>query len=490
MRPGFERIYRGFSHLGYIPARLKPWFRWLVRWRRLSPPALFMASFVVLIAIGTAGLMWIPGLQTGPALGLIDALFTMTSAVCVTGLAVVDTATHFSFWGQLWILLFIQLGGLGLISLTTLIIGAMGARLSLRSEMLTMVPPRRGDKPEVWRIALDVTRFSFVVEGIGAVVLFALWAFEHPLDDALWHAVFHSVSAYCNAGFSTFSDSLIGERSLVLVAISVLVVVGGVGYLTFEELLRWRRDAVARRTGLRIQMRGAHRLSSHTWTVAVMTLALLVGGWVLMAIFEWNGVLAEMSVVDKLASSWFLSVTPRTAGFNSIDYAAVGNDTAALTIMLMFVGGSPGSTAGGVKTTTIAILVAIALSRVRGLRFVGLRDRTIPEGTVERTAGIILLALLVLVVSFFLLSAIQAIGLGAVESRTQFLPLVFETVSAFGTVGLSMSYTASLSPAGELVVIWLMFVGRVGLLSFFSTTVLKRSRPSAVRLAQEDVFVG
>jgi trk system potassium uptake protein TrkH len=464
--------------------------RWLIAWRRLSPPVLFMASFVLLIAVGTAGLMWIPGLQNGPELGFIDALFTMTSAVCVTGLTIVDTATHFSFWGQLWILAFIQLGGLGLISLTTLIIGAVGSRLSLRSEMLMMAPPRHGDKPDVWRIALAVTKFSLAVEALGALLLFGLWALEHPLDRALWHAVFHSVSAYCNAGFSTFSDNLIGERALILTLISALIIIGGLGYLTFEELLRWRRHAVARRTGVRIRVRAPHRLSSHTWAVIVTTVALLVAGWVAMAAFEWNGVLADMSIVDKLANSWFLSVTPRTAGFNSIDYAAVGNDTAAFTILLMFIGGSPGSTAGGVKTTTMAVLVAIGLSRLRGSRFVGLKDRAIPEGTVERTIGIILLAILVITSSFFLLSAIQAIGLTGAESRHQFLPVVFETVSAFGTVGLSMNYSPTLSPAGQLVVIWLMFVGRVGLLSFFSAVVLRRGKPATLRLAQEDVIVG
>jgi trk system potassium uptake protein len=490
VRRGLQHIYKGFQHLGYIPARIPATVRYFIYWQRMSPPVLFMWSFVFLIALGTAGLMWIPGLENGRPLGIIDALFTITSGVCVTGLAITDTATHFTFWGQLWLLVFIQLGGLGLISLTTLIIGAMGSRLSLRSEMLTMAPPRHGDKPEVWRIALAVTKFSFIVEGVGAVLLFAWWAFEHPVDEALWHAVFHSVSAYCNAGFSTFSDNLVGEHGIVIVIISLLIIIGGLGYLTFEELLRWRRHVKARRTGMRIRLRGGHRLSSHTWAVVVTTTALLVVGWILMAAFEWNGALADMSTGDKLVNSWFLSVTPRTAGFNSVDYGAIGNDTAALTIMLMFVGGSPGSTAGGVKTTTLAVLIALGLSRMRGLRFVGLKQRAIPEGTVERTVGMILLALFVLAVSFFLLSSIQAFGTTTQESREQFLPIAFETFSAFGTVGLSMNYSTQLTGAGELVVIWLMFVGRVGLLSFFSAVALKRGHTGSLRPAQEDVIVG
>jgi trk system potassium uptake protein len=485
-----RRIHRGFEHLGYIPTRVTGVMRYLVRWRRMSPPAMFILSFLLLIVVGTAGLMWIPGLERGAPLGFIDAVFTMTSAVCVTGLVVVDTATHFTFWGQLWILLFIQLGGLGLITLTTLIIGAMGARLSLRSEMLAVAPTHRGDRPEVWEIARAVMKFTFVAEAIGAFILFLLWVFEHPVHEALWHALFQAVSAYCNAGFSTFSDSLVGQRPLVLVVISVLVIFGGFGYLTFEEVLRWWRHTRARRNGVRIQMHGAHRLSSHTWAVLVTTATLLVAGWFLMAMFEWNRTLGEMDLFEALANSWFMSVTPRTAGFNTVDYGAVGNDTAALTIMLMFVGGSPGSTAGGIKTTTLAVLIALGLSRVRGLRFVALKQRAIPEGTVERTVGMMLLAVLVLTGAFFLLSSIQGFGLTAQESREQFLPVAFETFSAFGTVGLSMNYTPQLHTASELVVIPLMFIGRVGLLSFFSAMVLKRAHTASLRPAQEDVIVG
>jgi trk system potassium uptake protein TrkH len=483
-------VRRGFQHLGFIPARLAPWLRWMLFWRRLSAPTLSLASFALLILIGTAGLLWIPGLEVGTPLGVIDALFTMTSAVCVTGLVLVDTATHFTFAGQLWLLLFVQLGGIGIITLGTMIIGAMGSRLSLRSEMLTMMPTRQGDRPEVWQIAMRVLKFSLIVEGIGALVLFGLWAFEHPLDRALWYAVFHSISAYCGAGFSTFTDNLVGERNLVIIVISILVVIGGLGYLTFEELSRWWVNARARRSGLRIRMRGGHRLSSHTWAVVVTTSILLVSAWVLFAAFEWNGALAPMSTLDKVTNSWFMSVTPRSAGFNSLNYAHIGNDSAALTILLMFVGGSPGSTAGGVKTTTIAVLVALGLSRIRGLKFVGLKQRAIPQGTIERTIGIILLALLVLTVAFFLLNSIQSIGLTSKASRDLFLPVTFEVVSAFGTTGLSMSFTPELHSTGKIVVIWLMFVGRVGLLSFFAAAMLRRSHVAHVRPAQEDVMVG
>jgi len=479
----------------YIPVKLRPWLRYLRAWQRLSAPALFMLSFVLLIAVGTLGLMTIEGLQRGPALGFVDALFTITSAVCVTGLAVVDTGTHFTGAGQAWLLLFIQLGGIGLITLTTLLIGALGRRLSLRSEMLAVAPTHHhhGDRPEVWQIALDVTRFSLIVEAIGAVLLFAIWVFRFPVDEAAWHAVFHAISAYCNAGFSTFSDSMMSfaDSPLTLLVISLLIIVGGIGYLTLEELVRWWRTAKARRAGITLRMRGAHRLSSHTWSVVVMSGVLLVAGWLLFAVFEWTDTLGDLSVFDRIVNAWFLSVSPRTAGFNNVDYAAVGNDTATLTMMLMFVGGSPGSTAGGIKTTTLAVLVALGLSRIRGHRFVGLKDRAIPEGTIERTVAIVLLALLVLVASFFALSTLQSFGQTAAQSREQFLPILFEAISAFATVGLSMGETARLTTPSALVVIGLMFIGRVGLLSFFTAVTLRRSHPPAyLRPAQEDVIVG
>nr|MBA2544063.1 potassium transporter Trk [Deltaproteobacteria bacterium] len=306
-------------------------------------------------------------------------------------------------------------------------------------------------------------------------------------------ALFHAISAYCNAGFSTFSDNLVGlsDSAASLIIISLLIIVGGLGYLTFEELMRWWRTARAKRTGVRLIVRGQHRLSSHTWAVVVTTVALLVLGWVLFAIFEWNDTLAGKSVFDKLVNAWFMSVTPRTAGFNAIDYGQVGNDTATLTMMMMLVGGSPGSTAGGIKTTTLAVLVALGLSRIRGKRYVELKGRSIPPGTIERSVGILLLAVLVLAVAFFILSAIESVGTSAAETRQQFLPILFETISAFATVGVSMNLTPVLHPASKLVVVALMFIGRVGLLSFFTAVTMRRATAATyVRAAQEDVIVG
>lgn len=456
----------------------------MLHWRRLPPPVLFLLSFIVLIAIGTLGFLLLPGLYTGPRLGILNALFTSTSAVCVTGLIVVDTASYFTFWGQLWILLLIQLGGLGLVTLSTMIIGAMGRRLSLRSEMLAGALPHHTRHAEVWQIALRVARFTAAVELGGAIVLFALWVPHYPVPQAAWHALFHAISAYCNAGFSTFSDSLVGfaDQPMVLLAISILIIVGGLGYLTLGELARWAR---AGRT------HPSRRLSSHTYAAVVTSAALLAVGWLLFAVFEWNGALGGLSWLERLVNALFLSVTPRTAGFNNVDYAQVGSATAVLTMMLMFVGGSPGSTAGGVKTTTIAVLVALGLSRLRGRRYVELHQRAIPEDTIERGISVFMLASVVLIAGFFLVSLLQSAGLSASASHAQFLPITFEVISAFATVGLSMGETTRLTEPALLVVSLLMYIGRVGLLSFFAAMTLRRGTPPAfLRPAQEDLMVG
>jgi len=356
-----------------------------------------------------------------------------------------------------------------------------------------MLPTRRHDRPEVWQVALGVAKFSLVIELIGAVLLFLLWLPRFSVGQAAWHAVFHAVSAYCNAGISTFAGNLTGlaDDPLFLLVMSFLVILGGLGYLTFEELQRWWRSARAQRSGLRVHFLAPHRLSSHTYAALLTTAVLLLTGTALFALFEWTDTLDSLGVPDKLVNAWFMSVTARTAGFNTVDYGAVGNDTATLTMMLAFVGGSPGSTAGGVKTTTLAVLVALGMSRLRGRKFVAIKDRAIPQGTIERAVGVVLLASLVLVGSFFALGAIESIGRTAIETRQQFLPIAFETVSAFTTLGLSMDVTPTLHPAAKPVVIGLMFVGRVGLLAFFTAITLRRALPPAyLRPAQEDVIIG
>lgn len=459
--------------------------RWLSRqWRNIPAPTLFVVSFATLIAIGTLGLVSLPGLQAGEPLGIIDALFTMTSAVCVTGLIVVDTATHFTFAGQLWILLFIQLGGLGLITITTLLIGVLGLRLSLRSEVVAFSGPHSSHGPDMVALVRRAVVYTLSIEAVGMLLLWLLWLPTFGAADAAWHAAFQTVSAFCNAGFSTFSDSLVGfaqQPGLVLV-ISILVVLGGFGYLSSAEIVRWRR---------REHHGGARRLSAHTFAALSVTFGLLMAGVVGFALLEWEGVLAPMPVADRLVNAWFMSVTPRTAGFNTVPYDRLSNVSVCFTLFLMIVGGSPGSMAGGVKTTTLAVLGALAIARMRGRRYVVLNRRALPESTVQRTVSLALIAFLLMSVCVIVLSMTETHGRPLAVARETFLPIVFEAVSAFGTVGLSMGITPQLSDPGKLIVILLMFLGRVGPLAFFAAIALRSAaRATAVRPAYEDLVVG
>ena len=450
-------------------------------WRRLSPPQLFVGSFLLLILLGTLGLKTLPGLYTGAPLSWLDALFTATSAVCVTGLIVVDTATYFTVWGQAFILLLIQLGGLGIITFTTVLIVALGRRLSLRQQALAASAVEAAPHVDYRQLARDVVRFTFLIEAAGALLLYLGFLPELGWRGAFWPAVFHAISAFCNAGFSTFSDSLVGFRTnpVVLPVIMVLIVVGGLGFLTLEELYLWRRS---------IRERRRFRLSLHSRLVLTTTALLLGVGWVFFVFFEWKATLAALPLPAKLLNGLFMSVTARTAGFNTIDYGAATEQTSFLTILLMFVGGSPGSTAGGIKTTTIALLVLLAISRLRGQEIPSCWSRSVPHEVVQRAVGLFVVAVAVLMLGSFVLTATEIEH--GVTAPGGFLKYLFEAYSAFGTVGLSMGVTPSLSTAGRWIIILLMFIGRVGPLTFAAALTIRRHRTRQFRYAYEDVVVG
>ena len=450
-------------------------------WNRLTPPQLFVGAFAGLIVLGTLGLKGLPGLYVGEPLGWLDALFTATSAVCVTGLIVVDTATYFTTWGQAFILLLIQLGGLGIITFTTLIILALGRRLSLRHESLAGTELAISDEVDHRHLAYDVIRFTLYFEAVGALVLYLLWVPRFGWGAATWHAIFHAISAFCNAGFSTFTDSVIGFRGdlATLMVLASLIVVGGIGFLVLEELYLRRKPAARARHAA---------LSLHTRIVLGTTAALLLGGWILFAAFEWRGVLEDLGPLDRLSNALFMSVTARTAGFNSIDYTMAGDDSNFLTIILMSIGGSPGSTAGGLKTTTFALIGLLALSRLRGDQIVSLAGRSVPEETIQRAVGLFVLAFGVVTAAIFGY-AYTELGGGA-HGGAPFLPHMFEAVSAFNTVGLSLGATPGLTTGGRWLTIVLMFAGRVGPLVLAAALARKARRTAAIRYSYEDVVIG
>jgi trk system potassium uptake protein TrkH len=454
-------------------------------WRRISAAQLFVGSFAVLIAVGAVGLRLLPGLSVGPRLSWIDCWFTMTSAVCVTGLAVVDTGSHFTIWGQAWILLFIQLGGLGILTFATLLTFALGGRLSLRAEEISSSGTEISPHVKMRQLTRDVVLFTVAIETFGALLLFLFWTGEHGPARAGWHAVFHSISAFCNAGFSTYVNNIAGLQrpgdAPAVVVIGALLVLGGLGFIVLEELAliasAWMRSA-----------RRRPRLSLHSRLVLASSALLIAAGCAFFLVLEWDGVFAAMPPWLKLVHAWFMSVTPRTAGFNTVDYGQAREATNFLTILLMTVGGSPGSTAGGMKTTTCAVIVLLAWSRLNQREVTGAFGRSIPEESVQRAVGIGVGCLVILLLGVFALTLTED---PARSGDDRFLRYMFECSSAFNTVGLSMGITASLSPLGKMLMIILMFVGRVGPASAAAALALRpKPHEREFRFAYEEVALG
>ncbi len=466
---------------------MHPRFRWAfdghdVTARRggvLSAVQILSLSFVGLIAIGTLGLIALPGLYAGPRLSLVDAVFTATSAVCVTGLIVVDTATYFTPLGRAWIALLIQCGGLGILTIATAVIVALGRHPGVSvHESVGQQTPRRGPM-SIRRLLWSVVLLTLVAELGGALLLWLRWGAALGWGSALGHAVFHAISAFCNAGFSTFSDSLVGFRGDVptLATIAVLIVLGGLGFVVFADL--W----------IRYVQRRARRLSLHATLVLTVSAVLVVGAAVLFYLFEGGNTLTGLSRADRIANAVFMAVTPRTAGFNTVNYDAVSDPSLVLTTLLMIVGGSPGSTAGGIKTTTVALLVLLFVAYLRGRRDVSLRGRTIPSEIVSLATGIVVAGAMILATAVFLLMLSEVSP--ETTDRAVLVRAGFEAVSAFGTVGLSMGGTASLTTAGKLVITLLMFLGRVGPLTLAAAMAIAgRRRRVHYRYAHESVVVG
>ena len=410
-------------------------------------------------------------------MGWLDALFTSTSAVCVTGLIVEDTARFFTPAGQAFILCLIQLGGLGMLTFTSLIIMALGGRLSLRAEASSIVSAETAMHIDRRRLTFDIVRFTLVFEAIGAILLYVTWVPRFGWKEAAWPALFHSVSAFCNAGFSVFSDSLMQfqESPASLLIIMALILAGGMGFLTHEEVYLWVLSKRKKR---------AFRISLQSRLVVITTLLITIIGWMFFAMFEWNNLLQPMTFGGKLMNSLFMSVTPRTAGFNSIDYARATDSSNLLTMIYMMIGGSPGSTAGGLKTTTFALIGLLAWSRLRGWESTNCWYRSVPEDTTSRAVGLFVIASGLAVVGVFVLTATETNFPGGMIQR------MFESFSAFNTVGLSMGLTGNLSKAGRWVIILMMFFGRVGLLTLAASLTIQPSHSARFRYSYEDVVVG
>lgn len=446
----------------------------------LSPATLLVGSFVAAILIG-AVLLMLPASATGAPLTALEALFMSTSAVCVTGLAVVDPGTRLTGFGQGVLLALVQGGGLGIMTFAIFVTAVVGRGLSLRDRAVLVDSMHHSQSHELRRLLRHVLRFTLIVEGAGALALWLRWRGEFA--DAGYLSVFHAVSAFCNAGFALFPDNLIRFRGdwWVNLVIGGLIVIGGLGFLVTFEL----RDFVF----ARLQRKRPPALSLQARLVFTTTSGLLAVGAVGFLVLEWNNTLSGLPFLEKVLAAGFQSITPRTAGFNTVDYGQMAAATLFFTILLMFIGASPGSTAGGIKTTSLALLLALVRSRARGHRRASIFHRAIPDAAMDRALTLTLLSGTLVTLAVLLLVVLELGSTPASESRPQFIALCFEVVSAFGTVGLSTGITATLSAPGQLLLILMMLVGRVGPLTLALAVAARRSK-GHFRYAEENVMVG
>ncbi|MBD2654650.1 MULTISPECIES: TrkH family potassium uptake protein [Synechocystis] len=435
-------------------------------------------GFIAAIAGGALLLLMPFATSTGEWGSPLVALFTSTSAVCVTGLSVVDVSKYFSFWGELTVMLLAQLGGLGYMTLTTFLMILIGRKFDLQQRFAIQESFDHRFAQGSNNLIKSVIATTLIFEITGAIILFGVFVQDYPPIRALWYAVFHSISAFNNAGFSLFSDGLIGyQSSLPLnLAVSALIIFGGIGYQVIIEAYFW----VVRKVK-NSQRRFAFSLNLRV--VVRVTIFLLLLGFFGILILEAQGnrALAQFSLQDRLLIAWFQSVTTRTAGFNTIDLNDLSSTSLVLVMLLMFIGASPSGTGGGIKTTTFAILANCTRSALRGQERVIIHGRCIPPQLILKAIAVVFGSVMTVISSVSLLVFL--------ESGQETVALAFEAVSAFATVGLSLGITPELKPLSQLVLIVTMFIGRVGI-TILMAAIVGDPKPSLIKYPEENLLVG
>ncbi|MCD8160353.1 MAG: TrkH family potassium uptake protein [Clostridiales bacterium] len=440
---------------------------------QLSRTKLIMLGFVLLILVGTLLLMLPAATRSGEETSFRGALFTATSATCVTGLVVYDTWTHWTLFGQLVLLTLIQIGGLGFITIGTFALSLLGRKIGLGGRELIRDSLSTQQIRGSIRLVHRIIRGTLLFEGTGAVLLAIRFVPELGLARGCYYGVFHAVSAFCNAGFDLMGFQ--GEYSsfcnyaddpIVNLVLMGLIIVGGIGFLVWDDLLthrwHWRR----------------YRLQ--TKVVLTATAALILGGTLLFLLSERNNLFADMSWGERIWAALFCAVTPRTAGFNTVDTAALTSGSKVLTMILMFIGGSPGSTAGGIKTTTTVVILLYIRSYLFSNEDCTVFRRRLDKDAIKRASVVVF-------INFSL--ALFAILVLLIGQNLPLADVLFEAFSAIGTVGMSTGVTRELNTLSRLVIILLMFCGRVGSLSF-AMSFTERRRAGKLRYPEEQIVVG
>ena len=408
----------------------------------MNPPRILALGFAGLILLGALLLNLPIASQNNESIGFINALFTSASSVCVTGLVVVNTAYHWTLFGQIVIIILIQMGGLGFMTIATIAALIIGKKITLKERLVIKEQLNQETMSGLVKLTKYVILSTFLIEGIGASLLSLRFVPLYGISQGIWFSIFHSISAFCNAGFDILGESIVpfvGDY-IINLTICALIILGGLGFSVYIDISKNKKFK---------------RLQLHTKLVLIITSFLVIGGMVVILLLE-NGnplTLQNLSLGEKLLASFFQSVVPRTAGFNSINIGGLYDTSVFFIIILMFIGGSPGSTAGGIKTTTFGTLALTTISVVKGDKDVVAFKKKIPYDVINKSLAIVMVGLLLVGMVSFLLT---------ITEEAEFLDLLFETTSAFATVGLTTGITPDLTDFGKFLLTLTMYAGRVG----------------------------
>ncbi|WP_020619679.1 TrkH family potassium uptake protein [Paenibacillus daejeonensis] len=440
--------------------------------QKINPPQLIMIVFIVLIGIGTLMLALPVSSAHGESVGLLNAWFTATSAVCVNGLVVLDTGSTFSTFGQIIIMVLIQIGGLGFMTLGVMVAVVLGKQIGLKQRLIIQQTTQSSSSQGMVRLSLYIATIVFVVEAFATVILAFRWKDEMGVGAAVYNGLFHAVSAFNNAGFALWSDSLSQYTGdpIVIITIFSLFLIGGLGYIVVVDL---------------VQKRSWWKLSLHSKVVLLSSGILLGFGFVILFFLEsWNAsTFGQLTFGERVLAAFFQGATPRSAGFNSIDIGSMLTASQFVLIFLMFVGAASGGTGGGIKVNTFVVLLLATINTFRGGKEIHAFRRTINQETVMRALAVVISSLGFVLVVAFLLNITENL------MEEHFLEVLFEATSAFSTTGLSMGLTSELSPLGKCIVIVTMFAGRLGPLTL-AFALAHRRRASKLSYPEDNVLIG
>ncbi|MEY8445020.1 TrkH family potassium uptake protein [Enterococcus ratti] len=442
--------------------------------KRLSPVQLLSAGFFCLIFLG-GGLLTLPFFsRSGESTSFIDALFTATSAVCVTGLTTLNTAEHWNSAGQFLLMLLIEIGGLGFMMVPIIFFAIAKKKVSFSMRIVLKEALNLEKMSGVMNLMIYILKFAVIIQLLGALALSVVFVPKFGLGKGIWFSIFHAVSSFCNAGFDLLGDSLLNYQTNVylLLVISVLVIAGGLGFIVWRDVLSYPR---------------VRKITLHSKIALSVTGILLIGGCILFYFTERNGMtLVKGTFVEKLVNTFFMSVTPRTAGYCSVDYLQMSHAGLILTMFLMYIGGTSGSTAGGLKTTTLGTLVIQMYAMFKGKTRAEVFGRTIRQTAVLRALTLFFVTLSLCVAAIMVLSVTETI-----PKNSGIEYIAFEVFSAFGTVGLTMGLTPDLTFIGKIVIISLMYIGRVGIMTVVFSLLVKGNKKEAnYKLPEESIMIG